>query len=524
MLISKKHRKLVLNLSNPSRVTTVMPTAKTLQYKGRTLVAVPHRLDEVRVLRNLGFDAPAPMGSYYEWPGRYPPYMHQNATCQFLSTNPRAMCLNGMGSGKTLSVLWAYDYLKKTDVVDWMLVISPLSTLERAWGDEIFRNFPDMNFAVVHGDRKKRLKLLANPDFDVFIINHHGIVGEEVLQAICALPGRGLIVVDEIAVYRNAKTAMWKALNTLINGNPKLKIAPKEWVWGLTGTPIPNAPTDAWAQVRLLNPSKVPKYFGHFRDMVMKPDGPYKWKARENAIDMVFEAMQPAIRFAREDCIDLPPTTFVTRHVALTPDQKAAYDTMLRKFKAEHDGSQITAINAAVKVAKLRQICIGVAYGSDGEAIHIPAKERIALVREIVEEAEGKALVFVPYTAALEKVAEEIGQDYRVGVVHGGVSKTQRDKIFQQFQNGEDLDVIVADARTMAHGLTLTAADTVIWYGPPDSAEIYQQACARVTRPGQKRNTLIVNIEGSPAERKCYDSLAGREKTQEILLDLVRDS
>lgn len=521
MLLSKAHKKLVLNLREPDRVTSVIPSARTLEYKGHTLVAVPHKRDEVRVLRNLGFDPPTPMETYYDWPGRYSPFAHQRVTAGFLSTHPRAFCLNGMGSGKSLSTLWAFDYLKETDEVDWMLVVSPLSTLERAWGDEIFRHFPKRTFAVVHGSREKRLKLIRE-DFDIYIINHDGVTGKEVLAELVNKPGRGLIVVDELAVARNASTERWKALNTLVNGDPKKGIPPREWAWGLTGTPIPNAPTDAWAQVRLIHPGMVGRYFGHFRDSVMRQVSQYKYIARENALDTVHAVMQPAIRFAREDCIDLPPTTYATRETELTRDQKLAFDTMLRKYRAEHEGGEITAVNEAVKMSKLLQICSGVAYGANGTEVCIPAKNRINLVHEIIEEAEAKVLVFVPFTSALESVAEELSASFTVATVHGGVPKGKRDEIFRAFQQDANPRVIVADARTMAHGITLTAANTVVWYAPPYSAEIYQQACARVTRPGQRLNTLIVNIQATHLEAKIYERLQGRERMQGLLLSMIR--
>lgn len=317
MLVSKKHKKLVLNLRDPDRVLTVVPGSKLLEYRGRKLVALPHDLDSVRVLRNLGMDPPVPITTYYDWPGRYKPFDHQRVTSEFLTTNPRAFCLNGMGSGKTLSVLWAFDYLRKAGVVRKMLVISPLSTLERAWGDEIYRHFPDMEFAVLHGTREKRHKLLA-AEFDIYIINHDGIKSSDTLKALIEREGIDLVVVDELAAFRGASTDRWKALNTLLNGNEKKGLPPKAWVWGLTGTPIPNAPTDAWAQIRLVSPTRVPRYFSQFRDTVMKPVGQFRWIPRDGALDTIHSVMTPAIRFAREDCIDLPPTTYVTRQTELT--------------------------------------------------------------------------------------------------------------------------------------------------------------------------------------------------------------
>jgi len=525
MLVVKKHHKLLLNLLDPDRVTTVIPTAKTIVYQGQTLVAVPHREEEVRVLRNLGFDPPAPISSYYEFAGRYTPFIHQRATSEFFTINPRAFCLNGMGSGKTLSVLWAFDYLRKAGVVKRMLVLSPLSTLERAWGDEIFRNFPDMTFAVLHGTREKRHKLLAT-DFDVYIINHDGIKSGETVDLIRKREGLDLIVIDEIASFRNSDTERWKALNAIVNPkyevNGKMVVHPKEWVWGLTGTPTPNAPTDAWAQCRLIAPSRVPVYFGKFRDQVMTPVSRFKWTPRPSALEIVKGCMAPAIRFSREDCIDLPPTTFVTRQAELTPDQKRAYTDMLRHFKAEHDGGDITAVNEAVKVSKLIQICCGAAYSKDGSAVAIPATNRIELVKEIIEEAESKVLVFVPLTAALVAVADALRKDYSVEVVHGATPASERNKIFADFQKSPAPRVLVANPATLQHGLTLTAASVTVWFAPITSNEQYQQANARTVRPGQKLNTLIVNIEATELERKMYARLEGKQAMQGLLLDMLR--
>ena len=520
MLVSQKHKKLVLNLRDPERITTIIPTARTLQHKGKTLVAVPHGIDQVRVLRNLGIDAPAPMGYYYDWPGRYKPFAHQKTTSEFLTLNTRAFCLNGMGSGKTVSVLWAFDYLKKLGLVKRMLVISPLSTLERAWGDEIFRHFPELTFAVLHGNRAKRHKLLAN-DFDIYVINHDGINNDDTVKLLNARDGLDLIVVDELASFRNSGTDRWRSLNALINGSKKLGTKAKDWAWGLTGTPVPNAPTDAWAQVKLINPTNAPGYFGQFRDTVMKPAGPFSWTMRDSALETVKNAMQPAVRFSREECIDLPPTTFVTRQTTLTPEQKKAFEEMLKQLKAECDGGQVTAINEAVKMSKLLQICCGVAIGVDGDVV-LPNGPRIELVREIIDEAEAKVLVFVPFTAALEAVAAELRKDFTVAIVNGDTSKHERDNVFKNFQNSPNPRVIVANSGTLSHGLTLTAANTIIWMCPIHSNETYQQANARVTRPGQKLNTLIVNIEATELERKIYARLQGKEKVQGILLDLVK--
>lgn len=518
MLVVKDKRKLLLNLNDPERITAIIPGSKMVNIKGHDIVSVPHDQDTVRVLRNMGLHAPGPILSYYNWPGRFTPFAHQYETAEFASLNPRAYVLNDMGSGKTASVLWAYDYLRKIEEVDWCLVISPLSTLERTWADEVFRNFPDMSYGVVYGTADRRKKM-ARDKYDVYIINHDGIKNKELLEIFAKKEGRGLIIVDELASFRNASTDRWKYLNLLVNGSSKMGWAPKQWVWGLTGTPTPNEPTDAWAQCKLIAPGSVPKYFNAFRDATMRQLTQYKWVAKSDALTTVHRAMQPAIRFRREDCIDLPPTTFMDRVVELTSEQSKMYKEMVKQFKAEFEGGQITAANEAVKLGKLVQICLGVANGPNGY-ITIPAKPRIDCILELIEQASAKVIVFVPLTGALHAVAEAVGKHHSVAVVNGEVSKSKRDDIFSDFMSPHGVRVLVAQPGTMAHGLTLTSADTIIWAAPINSAETMQQANARIVRPGQKRNTLIVSIMGSDIERKMYERLRNKEGTQGLLLSM----
>lgn len=514
MLVSKRHKKLVLNLSNPARVTTVIPTAKTFEYKGRELVAVPHGLDEVRVLNNIGIKAPSPIAHYYQWSGQYTPFAHQLQTVEFLTLNPRSYCLLDMGLGKSISVLWTYDYLRSIGKARKVVILSPLSTLERVWGDEIFTHFPHLTYAVLHGANKaKRLKLLEQ-DVDVYILNHDGVkvIGPE----LAARDDIDVVVVDELAAFRNSGTDRFKSLKKVLQG--------KTWVWGLTGSPIPNAPTDAWAQCQLIAPERVPKYFSRFRDLTMKQIGTFKWVPRAEALTIVQDAMQPAIRFKRDECLDLPPTTITTRHVDLSVEQKKMYADMLNKLQTEFGSGQILAVNEAVKVGKLLQICCGVAYGTEKEEVVIPAKPRLDVLKEIIDEAEGKVIIFIPLTAALQNVADNLREaGIAVEVVHGGVGKSERDRIFRDFQKDSTLRVLVANPKTMSHGLTLTEASVIVWFTPVFDNEVYEQACARITRPGQKRNTLIVHIEGSDIERRCYKRLTEKGNLQGTLLQMIKE-
>lgn len=515
-IVSEAQKALVLNPAVPEMLCNLLPMAKAFPFRGQTLYAVPHDVDVVRLLRNVGVMAPSPILHQYKWPGKYKPFEAQRTTAEFLTLNPRAFVLNDMGTGKTMATMWAYDYLRSIGRRKRMLVVAPLSTLERTWGDTVFTNFPHLSFTVLHGTKDRRLKLLAHP-FDIYIINHDGL--EIIAKDLAKRDDIDTIVIDELAVMRNSKTDRYKVMEKICEPIDRV-------VWGLTGTPIPNEPTDAWAQVRLIDPTKVPKYFGRFRDMTMTKITSFKYVARKDALETVRKVMQPAIRFSREDCVDLPETLYQTRHIELTSAQQKLYTDIRLRMKAEEEAGTVRAVNEADKLMKLVQVAAGAVYTTDGEIVDIDNKARVAEVKSIIEQSEGKVIVFVPFIAALKNLREELAKDYATELVYGGTSKQDRDVAFWRFMNlpASESRVLVANAAAMSHGLTLTEASTIVWMAPTTSHETFDQANHRIIRPGQKRKTLIVMLEGTEVERKIYSRLQQRQTTQGLLLEAVRNS
>lgn len=514
-LVVSDRKKVLLNDDHPTRITTVIPTAKIVEYKGKELVVVPHELDETKVLNNMGYSIPSPISVDYHWPSRYEkPMMHQAVTSGNLTLDKRHFLLSEIGSGKTLSVLWAYDYLRKTGKAKRMLVVTPLSTMQSVWANEIWEHLPHLSCQVLYGTAKRRVDQLEFPA-DVYVINHDGLKVPEMLAALLARDDLDVLCVDELADFKNSSTDRWKALKKLSIG--------REYFWGLTGTPIPNKVTDAWAQCRLINPDKVPPYFGRFRDQVMRQVSMYKWVPRDNALDIVRDAMQPATLYKRDECIDLPPTMYETRDVELSADQARAYKEMMNKLVAEAGGGQIMAVNEAVKAAKLLQVACGCAYDQQGNVLHLDAKDRVEELKRIVEASTGKVIVFIPLTGGLHSVAAALGKEWQVEVVYGDVSKNERDRIFAEFKRPGGTHVLVAHPRCMSHGLTLVEANTIVWFIPTNNPNEYTQANGRITRPGQKRNTFIIHLQGSDIEKRMYRRLKDKGDLQGILLDMIKE-
>lgn len=512
MLVIEKVKALALKLNHPNRVLDTIPTAKALEVRGVPIVVAPHRLDEVKVLNNLGIRAPSPILHYYDWVGQYTPFEHQRQTAAFLTLEHRGLVLNEIGTGKTQAALWAADYLIAAKQVKKVLIMSPLSTLERVWGDGIFTGLVHRRFVVLHGSAERRLKLLRT-EADFYIVNHDGfpIIAEQAHGMF------DLVIVDEAAVLRNPSTRRFKIFRKWLDRNPQVRL------WLMTGTPTPNDPTDAWALAKLVNSPYLTSTYTAFREMVMTKIGQWKFVPRPEAVDIVKHVLQPAVRYTRDECFDLPETIIQTRQVELTAEQKKHYTQMLKHFVTEAaiEGT-ITAVNEAVKIQKLVQIACGVAYGDDGQHIGLDCAPRVNLVKEVIEEAGEKVIVFVPLTGTLHMLEKELSKHWSVNVVNGEVSANERNRIFQGFQHEKDPHVLIAHPGTMAHGLTLTTASTIIWYGPINSNEVYVQANGRIERIGKKRVSNVIHIEATDLEHRMYERLRNKQKLQGLLLEMIQ--
>lgn len=515
MLVVEKAKALALKLNNPNRVLESIATAKPYDVRGIPMVITPHRLDEVRVLRNLGINAPSPILYYYNWPGHFTPYDHQKQTAAFLTLHHRCLVLNEIGTGKTQSALWAADYLMKVGAVKKVLILSPLSTLERVWGDGIFTGLTHRSFVVLHGTAERRKKLLAQ-DVDFYVINHDGfpIIADETHGMF------DLVIVDEAAVLRNPSTQRFKQFRKWTDRNIPTRL------WLMTGTPTPNDPTDAWALAKLIDSPYCTKTYTSFREQVMMKIGQWKFVPRPESVDIVKHILQPSVRYTRDECFDLPETTVQYRKVDLTGEQKKHYQQMLKHFITEAAEGSITAANEAVKIQKLVQIACGVVYGEDGQHIELDCSPRVNLVKEVIEEAGtevgAKVIIFVPLTGTLHMLERELSKHWTVGVVNGEVSKSKRDQIFHDFQHSKDPRILIAHPATMSHGLTLTTASTIIWYGPNTSNEQYVQANGRIERIGKKHVSNVIHIEATDLEHRAYERLKNKQKLQGLLLDLIK--
>ncbi len=505
-----ENKALLLNLRNPERVSAVIPKSKVLSGGN---VLVNWGLDEAQVLKNLQIkNVPSPILGRYEWPGMYKPFDHQKETAAFLTMNRRAFCLSEQGTGKTGGVIWAADYLLQVKRIRRVLVICPLSIMQAAWQADLFKIAMHRSVDVAYGSVPKRKAIIAG-DAEFVIINYDGV---EIVEEEIAAANFDLIVIDEANAYKTATTKRWKCLNRLLR--------PDTWLWMLTGTPAAQSPVEAYGLAKLVNPKGVPPYFTSFKDMVMHKITQFKWVPKPHAAQIVHTVLQPAIRHTKKECSDLPDMTYVTRDIELTPQQKKFYDTLKKKLIAQAAGEEVTSINAAVNLNKLLQISCGAVYSDTKEVLLFDIKNRYKVLREVIDETKHKVLIFAPFRHVIDVLRDSLtADDHTVEVIRGDVSANKRTDIFRRFQETDDPRILVIQPQAAAHGVTLTAADTVIWWGPTPSLEIYAQANARVHRTGQKNPVTIVRLQGSAAERHIYKLLDSRDDDHAKLIDLYNN-
>ena len=494
---------LLLKTRNPEKYSIIPKHKIVSQENGTYEVLVYWGLEEVKVLRNLGVkDVPSPITKRYNWPGRYKPMSHQRETSEFLTLNRKAFVFSEPGTGKTLSALWAADYLMSIGKVRRVLILCPLSIMQSAWLGDLSNSIIHRSAVVAHHSQSSRRIEMVQQDYEFVITNYDGLnlIANEVRN-----DGRfDLVIVDEANAYKTQTTRRWKALASILG--------PETYLWMMTGTPASQSPADAYGLAKLVNPNNVPKFYTAWRDMVMNKITMFKWAAKPNAAETVHAALQPAIRFTKAQCLDLPAVLTTTRLVPLTPQQAKYYNLLKERMAATAAGETITAVNAAANLSKLLQISCGAVYTDDKDVVEFDAAPRLSVLEEILEETDRKVIIFALFRSSIDTIYNHLTKKgVAVECIHGGITANKRADTIRRFQNEKDPRVLVMQPQASAHGITLTAADTVVFFGPLMSVEQYIQCIARADRKGQNSDKVtVIHIEGSPVEKQMFTALASK--------------
>jgi len=432
----------------------------------------------------------------------------------FLLNNAHAFDFSEMGTGKTYSALWAADFMQR-EYGGSVLVLAPLTTLQTVWEKSCGDIFDDISRYVLlpSGGDKKAACILANSDI-LYISNYECLLSTAVRDAIKASDIH-TIILDEVTAFKHPNTSRSKYLR---------EVTPGRSVWGLTATPMPNTPLNAHGIARAVR-GDYKESFTSFRNRTHIHKDMWVWAQKDDAVEKAQRILQPSIRILRDECTELPPCTTERRIVPLSSESKKLFKVLRRDAVAELDnGRTISSPHEAALRNKLLQVCGGAVY-SDGGIEKLGLGERADEVVALLEQADEKIVIFVPYRSQLTLLVRRIeAEGYSVLAMHGDVKPDARAKAITAFQELPHPRVLVADPRTMAHGVELTAASIIVWWLPVDSNEIYQQAIGRLTRRGQTRHVKVIQLCGTSLEAVIYDRLESRESLQGALLAALKAS
>jgi len=435
-------------------------------------------------------------------------YEHQIVTTDFILNNPRCLITSDPGTGKTRAVLDAF--IKRGGK---MLVLAPLSILEAAWGDDIIKFQPTINYGVAYAKNREKIfkqteykMVITNFEAVNFLVNH-----QELLQDF------DTICIDEFTAFKNRNAKRSKALARIIH-HFDYRIA-------MSGTPNSNTILDIWHPTLLVDDGeRLGKRFFSFRHQVCTPkfNGfANEWIDKPDAEEAVANVLKDIIiRHALEDCIDIPENVVHTMYTTLSPAVRKNYETLAAESVLYTQQGTINAVNAGARVKKLLQLLTGAVYDQEGNVLKVH-DERYELIMDLVEVRKHSLVAFnwKHERDQLIKKAEKRGITY--SVIDGDVNPSKRKDIVDRFQNGH-FQVLFAHPQSASHGLTLTKGTSAIWSSPTYNAEHFQQFNKRIHRAGQTHKTETILIAARNTwEERVYSKLNTKMGRMENLLHVL---
>jgi SNF2 family DNA or RNA helicase len=447
---------------------------------------------------------------------QFRPHDYQKYAVQFIKDHPVSALFLQMGLGKSVITLTAInDMMFDSFEISKVLVIAPIRVCQDTWPKEIRKwdHLSGLRYSVAVGSEKERLEALCK-DADIYILNRENV--QWLVEKTNIVFDYDCIVIDELSSFKNHQSKRFRAL---------MKVRPKvKRVIGLTGTPSSNGLMDLWAQFRILDMGeRLGRYITRYRLKWFQPDRRngmqvFSYKPLPGAEEGIYEAIGDiTVSMKSTDHLDMPECIFSERTVHLDEGEKRFYSSLKDELVAEWQGFELTASNAAVLSGKLLQLANGMVYGDDG-SVEIHSRKLDAL-EDIVEEANGNPLLVAYwFRHDYERISERLR---KLGVVF--LDLRSEDAIAKW--NRKELAVGLIHPASAGHGLNLQeGGDTIVWYGPIWSLELYEQTNGRLWRQGQKSSTVVVQhivAEGTIDEKVMF-ALQGKSDVQVKLMDAVK--
>ena len=528
IVVFPEENKIAVSIKDPFQksILSGLPKAESKDFGNTTMFLFPWCDDICRVLVNMGLDTalstPFWAESHPKIEGKYDGMAHQLLTSAFIILNPRCYVLSDCRLGKTGSAILALDYLQRQHAfTGGVLVITTVTTMRSVWQSSIHETLPEDRIVIVHGKGKDKA-LQAQAEW--FITNYDSVRLHTKAFAQAVKEKRiGCVLIDELTHVGNSSSQRHKAINDLVNGDGGIP-----YVIGMTGSPGCR-PEPIYGMAKTINPGKLPvRTKTGWMNLTTFRYGPqpYMYKPVSNVAEIIHDTLMPAIRFKKEDVLDLPPITFQDRTCDLSKDQ----ERMVREFRQDavafaKSGEVITAANSAVLLSKLLQVPLGFVL-KDGEPMDISHDTRTDTIVDIVQESEHKTVIFSMFKHRLAMLEQELNKKGLDAVrIDGEVTGEKRAKILSDFAKTPSPHVLVCHPTTVGFGTELSAADTLVLDGPPLLGDFsYTQTLERLSSPKQQADKIsIIRVMATPEEKSLFRRLDAGQTAGRAVAALFED-
>ena len=461
------------------------------------------------------------------------PYNHQREAFDASCDTQNYALLMDMGTGKTKVCVDTIGYNYESGKINLAVIVAPKGVIAN-WIGEISTHLPDrIEREIVLWKpsltkaKRKELTDLAKPaqklkfllmNIEAFSTKKGVDVAEFFVKKF-----KTCMVVDESTTIKNRQAKRTKAVCDVGRGAVTKRI--------LTGSPVTKSPMDLYSQMDFLSPEILGfrSYYafqGRYAVVQRRSMGAHSFNQilGFRRLDELTEKLQNfSYRVRKEDCLDLPDKVYVRRFVELTKEQSDAYTQMKHLALARLDSGELsTTQNVLTQIMRLQQICLGHLTDDDG-VTHPVKSNRLDELLSIADEIQGKAIIWATWTRDIRAIAEALRDRFSVQAVatlHGETADSERQEVVESFQNRcSELRFIVGHPKTGGYGLTLTAANTVVYFSNSYDLELRLQSEDRAHRIGQKNNVTYVDlISPKTIDEKIVDALRNKIKIADTVL------
>ena len=426
------------------------------------------------------------------------------ASCQ---TSVYALLMD-MGTGKTKVVIDTMAFNFEKGRIQFALVSAPNGVIPN-WVPEIAKHLPERiprkvvlwKPSLTKAKRKELMELYEDSsELKILLMNVEAFStkkGVDVAEFFVK-KFKTLMIVDESTTIKNRKAKRTKAICAVGREAVMRRI--------LTGSPVTKSPMDLYSQMEFLDPGILGfqsfyAFQGRYAIVQRRTLGSHSFNhvVGFRRLDELTEKLQEhSYRVRKEDCLDLPDKVYMSRSVELTKEQSDAYVQMKHLALARLDNGELaTTKNVLTQIMRLQQICLGHLTDDDGVVNELPSN-RLSSLLDICDEIQGKAIIWATWTMDIRSIGEALRDRYSVqsvALLHGETPDSERQQIVEIFQDRQsELRFLVGHPKTGGFGLTLTAANTVIYYSNSYDLELRVQSEDRAHRIGQDNKVTYVDL------------------------------